>query len=140
MHKSLQMEVITIKCGWGKIGLLVGGVLLGTAGLKILSSRAAKRVYTYTTAALRAKDDVRTTVTTIREHAGDILADAKELNEQRTETLEPVPNHTGKQAHTRSPLHCTGINRRMPSNRCRKALFRQRFFNFVFLTAKAVKY
>ncbi len=48
-----------------------------------------------------------TTVTTIREHAGDILADAKELNGQRTETLEPVPNHTGRQVHTRSPLLST---------------------------------
>ena len=75
-----------MKCGWGKFGLFVGGVLFGTAGLKILSSREAKKVYTYTTAAaLRAKDDVMTTVTTIREHAGDILADAKELNEQRAE-------------------------------------------------------
>lgn len=73
-----------MKCGWGKFGLFVGGVLFGTAGLKILSSREAKKVYTYTTAAaLRAKDDVMTTVTTTREHAGDILADAKELNEQR---------------------------------------------------------
>ena len=59
-------------------------MLFGTAGLKILSSREAKKVYTYTTAAaLRAKEDVMTTVTTIRENAGDILADAKELNEQR---------------------------------------------------------
>ena len=64
--------------------MFAGGVLFGTAGLKILSSREAKKVYTYTTAAaLRAKEDVMTTVTTIRENAGDILADAKELNEQR---------------------------------------------------------
>lgn len=71
-------------CAWVKLGLFAGGVLFGTAGLKILSSREAKKVYTYTTAAaLRAKEDVMTTVTTIRENAGDILADAKELNEQR---------------------------------------------------------
>ena len=71
-------------CAWAKLGLFAGGVLFGTAGLKILSSREAKKVYTYTTAAaLRAKEDVMTTVTTIRETAGDILADAKELNEQR---------------------------------------------------------
>lgn len=82
-----------MKCGWGKFGLFVAGVLFGTAGLKILSSREAKKVYTYTTAAaLRAKDDVMTTVTAIREHAGDILADAKELNGRReaaaAETVE----------------------------------------------------
>ena len=29
---------------WGKIGLFVGGVLFGTAGVKILTSREAKKV------------------------------------------------------------------------------------------------
>ena len=42
-----------------KIGLFAGGVLFGTAGVKILSSRDAKKVYTEcTAAALRAKDCV----------------------------------------------------------------------------------
>lgn len=69
---------------WGKLGLFAGGVLFGTAGIRILSSREAKKVYAHTTAAaLRAKDDIMTTVTTIRENAGDILADAKALNEER---------------------------------------------------------
>lgn len=69
---------------WGKLGLFAGGVLFGTAGIRILSSREAKKVYVHTTAAaLRAKDDIMTTVTTIRENAGDILADAKALNEER---------------------------------------------------------
>ena len=36
---------------WGKLGLFAGGVLFGTAGLKILSSKDAKKVYTHTTAA-----------------------------------------------------------------------------------------
>ena len=50
---------------------------------KILSSKDAKKVYTHTTAAaLRAKDSVMTTVTVIRENAGDILADAKAINER----------------------------------------------------------
>ena len=67
-------------------GLFAAGVLFGTAGIKILSSREAKSVYTHTTAAvLRAKDSVMQTVTTIRENADDILADAKELNERRAE-------------------------------------------------------
>ena len=75
-------EVLTMK--FGKIGLFAAGVLFGTAGIKILSSKDAKKVYTHTTAAaLRAKDSVMTTVTTIRENAGDILADAKEINERR---------------------------------------------------------
>ncbi len=79
-----------MKCGWSKLGLFVGGVLFGTAGIKILSSKDAKKVYTHTTAAvLRAKDTVMTTVTNVRENAGDILADAKELNEKRVEEATP---------------------------------------------------
>ena len=52
------------------LGLFAAGVLFGTAGLKILSSKEAKTVYAHTTAAvLRAKDCVMQTVTTIREGA-----------------------------------------------------------------------
>ena len=66
-----------------KLGLFAGGVLFGTAGIRI-SSRDAKKVYTHATAAvLRAKEDVMTTVTTLRENCGDILADAKAINEER---------------------------------------------------------
>ena len=44
------------------------GVLFGTAGLKILSSKDAKKVYSHTTAAvLRAKDCVMQAVTNVRE-------------------------------------------------------------------------
>ena len=42
-----------------KFAAFAGGLLFGTAGLKILSSRDAKKVYVHTTAAvLRAKDCV----------------------------------------------------------------------------------
>lgn len=69
---------------WKKFGAFAGGVLFGTAGLKILSSKDAKKVYTHTTAAvLRAKECVMTTATNIKENAEDILADAKEINENR---------------------------------------------------------
>ena len=77
-----------------KIGLFAAGVLFGTAGMKLLGSKDAKRAYAQTTAAaLRAKDSVMTTVTTIRENCGDILADAKAINERRAaeeaaETIE----------------------------------------------------
>ena len=72
-----------------RLGLFAAGVLFGPAGIKLLSSRDAKKVYTHTTAAvLRAKDSVMQTVTTIRENAGDIYADAKELNERRAEAEE----------------------------------------------------
>ena len=78
-----------MKCAWGKLGLFAGGLLFGTAGLKILSSKEAKKAYTYTiAAALRAKEDVMTVVTAVKENAGDILADAKALNEKRAAEAE----------------------------------------------------
>ena len=50
----------------------------------MLSSKDAKKCYTHATAAvLRAKSNVMETVTTVRENCDDILADAKEINEQR---------------------------------------------------------
>ena len=65
-------------------GLFAAGVLFGTAGIKILSSKDARKVYAHTTAAaLRAKDNVMATVTAVREGADDIYAEAKAINEQR---------------------------------------------------------
>ena len=64
--------------------LFAGGLLFGTAGLKLLSSKDAKNVYAHTTAAaLRAKDCIMHTVTSVREGADDIYADAKDINEER---------------------------------------------------------
>ncbi len=69
-----------------KIGLFAGGVLFGTAGIKILGSKDAKKVYVHCAAAgLRAKEAVMTTVTNIQENAEDILAEAEEINEKRRE-------------------------------------------------------
>lgn len=68
------------------LGLFAAGVLFGTAGIKLLSSKDAKKVYTQTTAAaLRVKDSVMKTVTTVRENAEDIYAGAKDINERRAE-------------------------------------------------------
>ena len=70
--------------GLGKIGLFAAGLLFGTAGIKILTSEDAKKLYTHTTAAvLRAKEDIMTTVTNMKENAGDIVADAREINDKR---------------------------------------------------------
>ncbi len=67
-----------------KIGLFAGGVLFGTAGVKVLSSKDAKKVYTNcTAAALRAKDCVMKTATAVQENAEDILAEAQQINERR---------------------------------------------------------
>ena len=69
-----------------KFVMFAAGVLFGTAGLKILGSKDAKKAYAHTTAAvLRAKDSVMKTVTTARENVEDIYSDAKAINEQRAE-------------------------------------------------------
>ena len=67
-----------------KIGCFVGGVVFGTAGVKLLSSKDAKKVYT-TAAVLRAKDCVMKTATTVQENAEDILAEAQQINEKRAQ-------------------------------------------------------
>ena len=58
-----------------KTSLFAAGLLFGTAGLKMLGSKDAKKVYAHTTAAvLRAKDCVMTAVTAVREGAGIAIA------------------------------------------------------------------
>ncbi len=70
-------------------GLFAAGVLFGTAGIKILSSRDAKKFYTQCTAAvLRAKECVMKTVSTVQENAEDIYAGAKQINEDRAAAEE----------------------------------------------------
>lgn len=67
-----------------KIACFVGGTLFGSAGIKLLTSKDAKKAYVHVTAAgLRAKDCVMTTVDTVQENANDILASAQDLNEER---------------------------------------------------------
>ena len=74
---------------WKASGLFAAGVAFGTAGIKILSSKDAKRAYTLcTAAALRAKDCVMKTVNTVQENAEDILAEAKSINEEREAKAE----------------------------------------------------
>ena len=69
---------------WKKPGLFAAGVAFGTAGIKILTSDDAKKLYTNCTAAvLRAKSCVMKTATNVQENAGDILAEAKQINEDR---------------------------------------------------------
>ena len=74
-----------LKCiDWKKTGIFAAGVLFGTAGIKILSSKDAKKVYTNcTAAALRAKSCVMKTAATIQENAEDIYAEAQQINEER---------------------------------------------------------
>ena len=66
------------------VGLFLGGVLFGTAGIKILSSKDAKKAYVHcTAAALRAKDSLMATAAIVQENVEDILAEAKQVNEKR---------------------------------------------------------
>lgn len=72
-----------------KTGIFAAGVLFGTAGIKILSSKDAKKVYTNCTAAvLRAKECVMKTANTIQENAEDIYEEAKIINQERAAEAE----------------------------------------------------
>lgn len=73
-------------CKWDvkKTGIFAAGVLFGTAGIKVLSSKDAKKVYVFSTAAvLRAKECIMRTVSIVRENAEDIYEEALEVNEKR---------------------------------------------------------
>ena len=80
-----------------KTGFFAAGVLFGTAGIKVLASDDAKKLYTNCTAAvLRAKDCVMKTVTTVQENAGDIYADAQQINEDRKAAEEPFEDEAAE--------------------------------------------
>ena len=69
-----MLECLT-KINWKKVGLFASGTLFGTAGIKVLASDDAKKVYTNCTAAvLRAKETVMNTVTTVQENAEDTVS------------------------------------------------------------------
>ncbi len=73
------------------VGLFVAGVAFGTAGIKVLSSKDAKKVYTgATAAALRAKKCVLDTAAVIQENAADIYAEAQQINEERAKADEVI--------------------------------------------------
>ena len=66
------------------LACFAGGALFGSVGLRLLTSRDAKKVYTHLAAAgLRAQKSVMETVTTVQEEAADILAAAKDINTGR---------------------------------------------------------
>ena len=72
-----------------KTGIFAAGVLFGTAGIKVLSSKDAKKLYTNCTAAvLRAKECVMKVATNIQENAEDIYAEAQQINEDRAAEAE----------------------------------------------------
>ena len=84
---------------YSKLACFAGGALFGSFGIKLLSSKDAKKVYSHTTAAvLRMKESVMDTVTTVQENAGDILAEAKDINEKRSAQAEETVEDTSAAA------------------------------------------
>lgn len=82
-----------------KTGIFAAGVLFGTAGIKILASKDAKKVYTQcTAAALRAKETVMKTAATIQENAEDIYAEAQQINEERAAKEAPYEDESKAEA------------------------------------------
>ena len=80
-----------IKFDGKKTGIFAAGVAFGTAGIKILTSKDAKKLYTNCTAAvLRAKSCIMKTASTIQENAEDIYAEAQQINEDRAAAEEVV--------------------------------------------------
>ncbi|MCR4785324.1 MAG: DUF6110 family protein [Lachnospiraceae bacterium] len=68
------------------VGLFALGTLFGLEGIKLLSSKDAKKVYAHCTAGvLRAKDCVLCQVTTLQENCTDIYEEAKLINEERAQ-------------------------------------------------------
>ncbi len=66
------------------LGIFALGTLFGLEGIKILSSRDAKKIYAHCTAGvLRAKDNVMDQVTTLQENCTDIYEEAKSINEEK---------------------------------------------------------
>ena len=75
---------VVAKMSLKKTGLFAAGVFVGTAGVKLLTSKDAKKVYANcTAAALRMKDCVMKTASSVQEGAEDIYAEAKQINEER---------------------------------------------------------
>ncbi len=89
---DIEQEDITMSLrdlDYKKGGIFAAGVLFGTAGIKALSSKDAKNVYTKVTAAvLRAKDCVLDVVSNIQENAQDIYAGAQQINDDRAAANE----------------------------------------------------
>ena len=73
----------------GKLALFLGGTLFGSAGMKLLTSKDARKVYTHITAAvLRCKDQVMKDYDCVQEGCSDILEDAKQINAKRAAKAE----------------------------------------------------
>lgn len=82
-------------------GVFAAGVLFGTAGIRILTSKDAKKAYTHVTAAaLRAKECVMKVATSVQENVEDIYAEAQQINEERAMQEEEIDETPEQDAET----------------------------------------
>ena len=83
----------------------LGGALAATVGVRILRSADAKRLYTLGTAAvLREKEYIMAGLTDIKADCEDILADAKELNEEYRAARNKVIEDHAKRADAQAEM------------------------------------
>ena len=97
---SDRMDLLS-KINTKSTGIFAAGVLFGTAGIKLLSGRDAKKAYTHGMAAvLRVKECVMKTVTNIQENAEDIYAEARQINEERDAVYAEYEDESEADAET----------------------------------------
>ncbi|HFE9852275.1 DUF6110 family protein [Enterococcus faecalis] len=66
-----------------KSSLFIGGVLFGSAGLKLLSSKEAKKSYAHVLAkGFKLKDGLDSSLSMIKQHTDDVYANAKDIYEE----------------------------------------------------------
>lgn len=66
-----------------KSGLFLGGLAFGTVGLKLLASKDAKHLYAKAVASsYKMKDGIDASISQVKQHADDVLAEAKDLYEE----------------------------------------------------------
>ncbi len=71
------------------LGLVAVGAVIGSAGMKVLTSNKAKKAYVHSVAAgLRAKDCVMEKVTCVQEGTADIVEHAKHINRDKAQKKE----------------------------------------------------
>ena len=83
-NNNIEEELTMIKIDKKHSGVFAAGVLFGTAGIKLLSSKDAKKVYTGCTAAvLRMKDCIMKIAVNVQDNCEDIYAGAVQINDDR---------------------------------------------------------
>ena len=77
----MSLNALKVLKGISKVpSVFLSGVAFGTLGLKLLTSKEAKKCYaTVLAKTYKAKDGIDNMVSAVKQHADDIVADAKDL-------------------------------------------------------------